>query len=146
MKKILLLLMLLLPLSASAQLTYDVKAGVNLSHFKSSQDTEKKQEGGMGAGFQAGVDISYEFERHWVLSAGLTFAQTRSTLNLTDGTSVGYFFPQTDVKLNHLMIPLKVGYNIRFCKNFSLIPSVGWYGSLDFNAGESSLASLKREG
>ena len=124
MKKILLLLMLLLPLSASAQLTYDVKAGV----------------------FQAGVDISYEFERHWVLSAGLTFAQTRSTLNLTDGTSVGYFFPQTDVKLNHLMIPLKVGYNIRFCKNFSLIPSVGWYGSLDFNAGESSLASLKREG
>ena len=138
--------MLLLPLSASAQLTYDVKAGVNLSHFKSSQDTEKKQEGGMGAGFQAGVDISYEFERHWVLSAGLTFAQTRSTLNLTDGTSVGYFFPQTDVKLNHLMIPLKVGYNIRFCKNFSLIPSVGWYGSLDFNAGESSLGLFEEGG
>lgn len=146
MKQILLLFMLFLPLSTFAQLTYDVKAGVNLSHFKSSQETDLKQVGGMKAGFQAGVDINYEFERHWVLSAGLTFARTNSTMNLTDGMSVGYFFPETEVRLNHFMIPLRLGYNIRFSKNFHLMPSVGWYGSIDFSAGESSLGIMGENG
>lgn len=146
MKQIILFFMLLLPLSSFAQFTYDIKAGVNFSHFKSSQNTEEKQVGGMKTGFQIGVDVSYEFKRHWLLSSGLMFAQTRSTMNLTDGMTYGYFFPHTDVELNHLIIPLKVGYNVRFCEDFQLIPSVGWYGSIDFNAGKSSLAFFKEGG
>lgn len=146
MRRILLLIALCVPLLASAQFKVDVEAGMNLSHFKSSQDTDRKQVGGMKAGFQIGAEVSYEFKRHWILMSGLTFAQTRNTMNLTNGTSFGYYFPKTDIELNHFIIPLKVGYNIRFSDNFHLIPSIGWYGSIDFQAGSSPLAIFNEDG
>lgn len=132
--------------AAYAQFKVDVEAGMNLSHFKSSQDTDEKQIGGMKAGFQLGTAVSYEFKKHWMLMSGLSFAQTRNTMNLTDGTTFGYYFPKTDIELNHFIIPLKVGYNIRFNERFHLIPSVGWYGSIDFNAGNSALEILNPDG
>lgn len=46
------------------------------------------------------------------------------------------YFPDTEIKMNHLNIPIKIGYNIRINKSLSLIPYIGVYGSINFNAGK----------
>lgn len=88
----------------------------------------------MGGGFQLGGTVDYEFKRHWMLMSGLSFMQTRSNMKLFD--KMAAYFPDTEIKMNHLNIPIKVGYNIHFNKSFSLIPYIGAYGSINFNAGK----------
>lgn len=143
MKKIILTFITgcLLTVSASAQVKFGVEAGMNLSHFKYSQDSRSQRVGGMKPGFQVGITADYEFKKHWMLMSGLSFMQTRSNMKLAPFTDA-FYFPDTEIKLNHLTIPLKVGYNIRINENFSLIPSIGWYGSIDLSAGNSSLKTL----
>lgn len=127
----------LLTLPALAQLKVGVEAGMNLSHFKYSSENYAQRVGGMKAGFQVGATADYEFKKHWMLMSGIAFSQTQSSMKLA--YSMSFYFPDTDIKINHLTVPLKVGYNLRINENFSLIPSVGIYGSYDFSAGKSSL-------
>lgn len=122
----------LLPVSAQ-QLKFGVEAGGNWSHYKNDK-SQAEQVGNMGGGFQLGGTVDYEFKRHWMLMSGLAWMQTRSSMTLFNA-SVPYF-PNTEIKMNHLNIPLKVGYNIRINKNFSLVPYIGLYGSINFNAGK----------
>lgn len=131
------LLFLYFPLHASAQIKVGIDAGMNLTHFKSSSDHYAQKKGGMGAGFQIGGTVDYEFKRHWMLMSGASFMQTQSNMELT--YSMLPYFPDAKIKLNHIVIPLKVGYNIRINKKFSLIPSVGLYGSYNFSAGKCAL-------
>ncbi|MDY6192004.1 MAG: outer membrane beta-barrel protein, partial [Bacteroides uniformis] len=93
-----------------------------------------EQVGSMGGGFQLGGTVDYEFKHHWMLMSGLTWMQTRSSMELFNA-SVPYF-PDTEIKMNHLNIPIKIGYNIRINKSLSLIPYIGVYGSINFNAGK----------
>lgn len=123
---------------ASAQVRLGVEAGMNLSHFKYSQSGKTQKVDGMKPGFQIGVTADYEFEKHWMLITGVSFMQTHSNMKLATYTNA-FYFPNTEIKLNHLTIPLKVGYNIHINDNLSLIPSVGWYGSINFSAGNASL-------
>lgn len=122
---------------ASAQIKIGVDAGMNLSHFKASSDYSAKKKGGMKPGFQIGATVDYEFKKHWMLMSGLSFVQTQSRMQLAQSTA--FFFPDTDIKLNHFMLPLKVGYNFHLSENFSLVPSVGFYGFYNFSAGSCSL-------
>lgn len=123
--------------AAAQQVKFGVEAGANLSHFKSSGEYHAQKKGGMGGGFQIGGTVDYEFRRHWVLMSGVSFMQTQSNMELADHTI--FYFPDTEIKLNHLMLPIKVGYNITICKSFSVAPFIGIYGSYNFNAGSSSL-------
>ena len=59
-----LLLALYLSLQAFAQIRIGVDAGMNLTHFKSSDNYVQKI-GGMGTGFQIGGTLDYEFKKHW---------------------------------------------------------------------------------
>ncbi|MBD9094094.1 MAG: PorT family protein [Bacteroides oleiciplenus] len=131
------LVTLCLSLQVSAQVKIGVDAGMNLTHFKSHYSREAQKVGGMGAGFQIGVTVDYEFKRHWMLMSGVSFMQTQSNMELSDGMFP--HFPDTKIKLNHIVIPLKVGYNIQISKKLSLIPSVGIYGSYNFSAGKCPL-------
>lgn len=126
-----------IPASAQ-QVKFGVEAGANLSHYKSSKNHAQK-EGGMGVGFQIGGTVDYEFKHHWMLMSGVSFMQTQSKMELIDASV--FYFPNTEIKLNHLFIPLKVGYNIPLCKNINLIPFIGIYGSLNFSAGNCSLTA-----
>lgn len=134
---IFLLLALYLSLQVSAQVKIGVDAGMNLTHFKSHYSYEAQKKGGMGAGFQIGVTVDYEFKRHWMLMSGASFMQTQSNMELS--YSMHPQFPDTKIKLNHIIIPLKVGYNIQISKKLSLIPSIGIYGSYNFSAGKCPL-------
>lgn len=127
-----------LSISVSAQqVKFGVEAGANLSHFKTSGEYHAKKKGGMGVGFQIGGTVDYEFKHHWILMSGVSFMQTKSNMELADNTI--FYFPDTEIKLNHLMLPIKAGYNISICKNLSITPFIGIYGSYNFNAGSSSL-------
>lgn len=119
--------------ASAQQVKFGVEAGGNWSHYK-NDNSKAEQVGSMGGGFQIGGTVDYEFKHHWMLMSGLTFMQTRSSMELYH-YSVPYF-PDTEIKMNHLNIPIKVGYNIRISKNFSLIPYIGIYGSINFNAGK----------
>lgn len=48
--------------------------------------------------------------------------------------------------MNNLILPLKMGYNIRVSDKLSLIPSVGVYASYGFGAGNCSLDVIHQEG
>lgn len=128
---------LLTTLPTIAQIKVGIEAGMNLSHFKHGSGDYAQKEGGMKPGFQVGATIDYEFKKNWTLMSGLSFMQTKSNMELAQSSV--FFFPKAEVKLNHLMIPLKIGYNIRLSDNLSLTPSIGVYGSYDFSAGSSSL-------
>lgn len=131
------LLILCLSLQVSAQVKIGVDAGMNLTHFKSHYSREAQKVGGMGAGFQIGGTVDYEFKRHWMLMSGVSFMQTQSNMEMS--YSMFPQFPDTKIKLNHIVVPLKVGYNIQISKKLSLIPSVGIYGSYNFSAGKCPL-------
>lgn len=122
----------ILPANAQ-QLKFGIEAGSNWSHYKNNK-SKGEQVGSMGVGFQVSGTVDYEFKHHWMLMSGLTFMQTRSSMMLFD-TGLP-FFSDTEIKLNHLNIPIKVGYNIHINKKLSLIPYVGAYGSINFNAGK----------
>lgn len=140
MKKILLLfscMTTLLSLSISAQIKIGIEAGANISHFKHSSSAgtyQTEKTGGMKAGFQLGAAVDYEFKSHWMLMSGLSLKQTQSSMSLANSR-----FPNTNIRTNSLIIPLKAGYNIHLNDKISLIPFIGIYGSYNFNAGKSSL-------
>lgn len=136
MKKIIIFFILtayLLPQASAQQVKFGVEAGGNWSHYKNDK-SKAEQVGSMGGGFQLGGTVDYEFKHHWMLMSGLTWMQTRSSMELFNA-SVPYF-PDTEIKMNHLNIPIKIGYNIRINKSLSLIPYIGVYGSINFNAGK----------
>lgn len=126
-----------IPLSAQ-QVKFGVETGINLSHYKNTNNAQQK--GGMGVGFQVGGTVDYQFKHHWMLMSGLSFMQTKSNMELScyDLTS---HFPDTEIKLNHLTIPIKIGYDIHVCKYFDLIPYIGVYGSYDFGAGNCDVTT-----
>ena len=76
-----LLLALYLSLQAFAQIRIGVDAGMNLTHFKSSDNYVQKI-GGMGTGFQIGGTLDYEFKKHWMLMSGVSFMQTQSRMEM----------------------------------------------------------------
>lgn len=141
---LILLMLLILPLSA--QVKIGVEAGMNLSNYLSSASSKygPEQIGGMKAGFQFGATVDYELGKHWMLLSGLSWMQYRSTMKMTD--HMVSYFPKTEIKMNSLVLPLKVGYNIRLSDNFSLIPSVGLYASYGFSAGSCSLDIVHQKG
>ena len=119
--------MCVLPLSA--QVKVGVEGGMNLSHYlvSGSDGYKAEQVGGMKPGFQLGVTVDYEIGKHWMLMSGLSWLQNRSTMKMMDHMVT--YFPKTEIKMNNLILPLKMGYNIRVSDKLSLIPSVGVYAS-----------------
>lgn len=136
--------MCVLPLSA--QVKVGVEGGMNLSHYlvSGSDGYKAEQVGGMKPGFQLGVTVDYEIGKHWMLMSGLSWLQNRSTMKMMDHMVT--YFPKTEIKMNNLILPLKMGYNIRVSDKLSLIPSVGVYASYGFGAGNCSLDVIHQEG
>lgn len=122
----------------SAQIKFGVEAGMNLSHYVSGSGLyDAKQVGGMKTGFQMGVTVDYQFDNHWMLMSGLTFLQNRANMKLADHSV--FYFPKAEIKMNNLILPVKIGYDIRVTDKFSLLPSIGVYGAYGFSAGNCSL-------
>lgn len=123
--------MCVLPLSA--QVKVGVEGGMNLSHYLSgSSKFGAEQVGEMKAGFQLGATVDYEIGDHWMLMSGLSWLQSRSDHMVS-------YFPKTEIKMNNIVLPLKVGYAFHLADKVSLIPSVGVYVSYGFSAGSCSL-------
>lgn len=125
-----------LSLPSFAQLKVGIEAGMNLTHFRGNPNYSDKA-GGMGAGIQVGGSIGYEFPKHWMLLSGVSFMRTQSNMKLTYNTLP--YFPKAEIRLNRVVIPLKVGYHFRINEKVSLIPSIGIYGSYNFSAGKCAL-------
>lgn len=111
MKRITLFLLLILCLSlqAFAQIRIGVDAGMNLTHFKSSDNYVQKI--GAWEPVQIGGTLDYEFRKHWMLMSGVSFMQTQSRMEMEYGMLPR--FPDAKIKLNHIVIPLKVGYQFQ---------------------------------
>lgn len=136
LNSIILLMLFTFPLSA--QVRFGIEGGMNLSHYLSgSSKFGAEQVGGMKAGFQLGATVDYEIGDHWMLISGLSWLQNRSTMKMTD--HMVSYFPKTEIKMNNIVLPLKVGYAFHLADKVSLIPSVGAYASYGFSAGSCSL-------
>ena len=130
-------------LSTHAQLKLGVEAGVNLTQFQCNEKGHASTPFGMGAGFQVAGTVDYEFRSHWVVASGLTFAWTQSDVELTcPSLGNATLWPKVNVRLNHLMLPVKVGYDFHIGKHVNLMPSVGLYAAYNFTVGKSTLQRL----
>lgn len=115
-----------------------VEAGMNLSHFKTSNNFGVEQVGHMKPGYQLGVTVDHEFKSRLMLLTGLYLQHTQSEMGL-QYCRTSPDFPYTQIKLNQFTLPLKLGYNLHIGKKLSLIPSAGLYASYNFNAGRCDI-------
>lgn len=122
---------------ATSQIKVGVEAGVNFSHYLGTQTYIAKEMGGMKPGFQIGATVDYEMRNHWMLLTGLSFLQNRGTLAIAD--HMVFYFSKADMRINNLVLPVKVGYNIHVSDNLSFIPSFGPYVSYAFSAGKCDM-------
>ncbi len=123
--------------NAGAQVKFGIEAGGNFSHYLGGTATTAKQSGKMKAGFQIGVTADYTLKNNLMLISGISFLQTNSTMKLAD--HMNFLFPKTDIRLNNLILPLKIGYNLHLGDKVSLVPSIGVYGGYAFSAGKCDL-------
>ena len=143
MKKLLFLLSVMLcACHTSAQVKVGIEAGANLSHYLVSGSKYAEYVEDMKVGYQFGVSVDYLMGKHWMLMSGLYLQHTQSKLDLGDGTYKNTFFPNTEIKVNNLVVPLKLGYQFKLSEKFCLIPSVGAYASYGFNAGKCNLQAV----
>lgn len=144
-KLILACLIILCSLPATAQVKLGVEAGANLSNFIANSHSNPSGSKDMKVGFQAGLTADYEFQNHLMLMSGLYFVRKGGNLKLGEnyhgehGIAAYYRYPNVEVKMNYLQIPVKLGYNFHINDKLSLIPYVGLYAAYGFNAGESDL-------
>lgn len=131
----------LLP-AAAQQWRFGIEAGCNWTHYRNDKSFAS-QVGNMGGGFQVEGTVDYEFKNHWMLMSGLTLMKTQSNMKLYN--SMMPYFPDTEIKMGHLNIPLQVGYSIQLSKNLSLIPQAGFYGSINFNIGKCDVMEATTE-
>ena len=147
MKKLLFLLSVMLcACHASAQLKVGVEAGNNLSYYLVSGSKYAERVEDMKVGYQLGVSVNYLMRNHWVLISGLYLQHTQSKMDLGDGTYKNTFFPNTEIKVNNLVVPLKLGCQFKLSDKFCLILSVGAYTSYGFNAGKCNLQAVWQDG
>ena len=89
--------------ASAQQVKFGVEAGGNWSHYKNDK-SKTEQVGSMGGGFQLGGTVDYEFKHHWMLMSGLTWMQTRSSMELNIAS--GPYFSDTEINMYHLNIPI----------------------------------------
>lgn len=140
-KLILACLVILCSLPAMAQVKLGVEAGANLSHYLTNSHSNPSGSKDMKVGFQAGVTADYEFQNHLMLMSGLYFIRKGGNLKLGEnyGKNSYYRYPNVEVKMNYLQIPVKLGYNFHINNKLSLIPYIGLYAAYGFDAGKSDL-------
>ena len=140
-KLILACLVILCSLPAMAQVKLGVEAGANLSNYLTNSHSNPSGSKDMKVGFQAGVTADYEFQNHLMLMSGLYFIRKGGNLKLGEnyGKNSYYRYPNVEVKMNYLQIPVKLGYNFHINDKLSLIPYIGLYAAYGFNAGKSDL-------
>lgn len=144
-KLILACLITLCSLPVAAQVKLGIGAGANLSNYITDSHSNPSDSKNMKVGFQAGLTVDYEFQNHLMLMSGLFFVRKGGNLKLgenyygKDGINAYYRYPDVEVKMNYLQIPVKLGYNFHINDKISLIPNVGLYAAYGFNAGESDL-------
>lgn len=130
--------------SANAQIKFGIETGINASKLLVSSPSKAEQNGGMKFGFQIGGTIDYNLGNSFILMSGLSFQQTRTEAKLLDHEVV--FFPKTEIKLNNLFVPVKIGYNIKINDKLSIIPSFGLYVNYAFDAGKSKIDIIETSG
>ena len=126
MKKILLCLLLALSISGYAQVSWNVKAGANLSKETNSNVNMK-------LGYQLGVGMDYYFNEHWGIQSSLTL--------ITKGykSKGNYYYPaewnsdlskydKTENRI-YLGLPIALAYKFRISNNFKLVFNGGGYMS-----------------
>ena len=131
-KLILACLITLCSLPVAAQVKLGIEAGANLSNYITDSHSNPSDSKNMKVGFQAGLTVDYEFQNHLMLKLGENYYGK-------DGINAYYRYPDVEVKMNYLQIPVKLGYNFHINDKLSLIPNVGLYAAYGFNAGESDL-------
>ena len=122
-KLILACLITLCSLPVAAQVKLGIEAGANLSNYITDSHSNPSDSKNMKVGF---------VRKGGNLKLGENYYGK-------DGINAYYRYPDVEVKMNYLQIPVKLGYNFHINDKLSLIPNVGLYAAYGFNAGESDL-------
>lgn len=120
MKKIVsvLLLTFICTFGAKAQLSWGVRAGMNISDFTSNSEGYSKN------GVTVGVVGSYTYPAQWRLQTGLSFSM--KGVNGMNGFALGENLNDyLSVNLYYLELPITIGYKLPLCDHIFLIPEAG---------------------
>lgn len=142
MKKVLFILFLsIIAFNADAQkVNYGFHIGANLNGLYGG-DNYRVYNNKMKVGYNFGADVCLSVSKKVKVFSGLSLLQTSGKFSAmsnylnTEGKNYTEY-PEINVKLISLEIPIKFGYEFEVSKNLSLIPNIGVYGRY-------ALASLK---
>ncbi len=121
-------LMLCITAATQAQVRFGIEGGMNMSGFSSHGKGTYKPDG-MASGFQLGATVDWNLSNHWVLGSGLTF------MHIQNKEKVGTMADAT-TRLNRLVAPLKIGYEISAGNDWQILLSIGMFAS--YNIGGTS--------
>lgn len=141
-KLILACIFMLCTLPAAAQVKLGIEVGSNLSgYITGGSHSLPAGNKDMKVGFQAGLTADYEFRNRLMLMSGLYFVRKGGSLKLGEhiGQKTFYHYPDVEVKMDYLQVPVKLGYNFRMNDKISLIPYVGVYAAYGLPFGHSDI-------
>lgn len=119
-------------LNVNAQkLTYGAHIGINFSGYHGG-DKYRVYDEKAKTGYEAGADVGYRLGSNFMLLSGLNFAQlggqfsSMSPYMSTNGNQITEF-KEINTKVLSFEIPVKIGYDFKISKNFSIIPNAGMF-------------------
>lgn len=117
MKKIILLIGLIMTtIAASAQITWNVKAGVGMSRITGG-------DGEMKFGWKIGVGIEKPLSENWLVMPTVEFKQKGSNFNLNNDV----YFVNNSVSISYIQIPVMAAYRTRVSDEVNMTLKAGPY-------------------
>jgi hypothetical protein len=122
---------------ANAQFNAGVSAGVNLANTREEVDGVMITNGFLPR-LNAGVDVTYFFNRSWGIQSGAYYAGKGYRVKPRDN------FDSIIVRLDYLEVPLKLSYRLKAYEENWLVISTGLYGAYGFKGKTTYTGSPER--
>lgn len=140
MKKIYLTIaMLCLVAGASAQITWNVKAGIGVSAFLFS-DIDSNLGTKSKLVWRVGVGIETPLSQNWMFMPSIEFAQKGGKTTATDGVkgSSYYYNREDDIRLSYIQIPMLFAYRTPLSDDVNITFKAGPYVAYAVSGKENS--------
>lgn len=123
-----------LVMTANAQLTWGVKAGLNVSSFsgfkgisETDDDCSLSTEQSGKAGFHVGVDVQYMFSPQIGIESGLFYSTLGSKITGTVKSESDLEIVEFSFNPSYLQLPISVLYKFNVGQDLYIYPSLGLY-------------------
>ena len=141
MRRLILIITMLLPLSIYAQSwTFGVDAGISINQFSASNGSSMNpslvKSGEPHPGLNAGANANYTSKKGFVYGTGLSYKSNKEGSFHMSGSSSHAFVSYSGIEYvnfeyGSIELPINFGYKINVSEKFAITPMVGVWGAIN---------------